>query len=214
MHVILAGYPKQKVSCRISRFSVVTVILSNLMLEQREKHLMDLTTGIAFIALIVSFGSLGVTVWATKLSKRSLEHAIDVQERTEEKELDRLRTDLLMQIADSRRLLDKTRIEIGTLKASFEGEQQPVQAIMRNYTQLFTEYLPKVEAAIAQLDVQWKDVSGWSKERGHRELLDSKALLYRCLKDDEVVYDSGMYMVNVFKGKLEMAKQYVTGATR
>jgi hypothetical protein len=64
-----------------------------------------------------------------------------------------------MQIADSRRFLDKTRIEIGTLRADFDAEKQPVKVVMAGYTNLFTDYLPKVEASIAQLDVLWKDVS-------------------------------------------------------
>ena len=84
---------------------------------------MDLPTEISIVALLISIGSLGVTVWATKLSKKSLNHAIDIQVKGEEKEFERLRTELLMQIADSRRLLDKTRVEIGTLKADFDAER-------------------------------------------------------------------------------------------
>ena len=85
---------------------------------------------------------------------------------------------------------------------------------MSNYTNLFTEYLPKVEGSIRQLDSLWQDVAGWSSEKTHKELMDAKAVLYRSLKDDEVVYDSGTYMVNEFKTKLEMAKEHVTHATR
>ena len=167
---------------------------------------MDLPIVIAIFALLISIGSLSVTVWATKLSKKSLNHAIDIQVKGEEKEFERLRAELLMQIADSRRLLDKTRIEIGTLKADFDAEKQPVKVIMGSYTNLFTEYLPKVEASIQQLDMLWKEISGWSKEKSHRELMDTKAVLYRSLKDDEVVYDSGVYMVNVFKARLEAVR--------
>ena len=167
---------------------------------------MDLPIVIAIFALLISIGSLGVTLWATKLSKKSLNHAIDIQVKGEEKEFERLRAELLMQIADSRRLLDKTRIEIGTLKADFDAEKQPVKVIMGSYTNLFTEYLPKVEASIQQLDMLWKEISGWSKEKSHRELMDTKAVLYRSLKDDEVVYDSGVYMVNVFKARLEAVR--------
>lgn len=175
---------------------------------------MDMPTVISIVALLVSIGSLGITVWATKLSKKSLDHAIDVQTKGEEKEFERLRAELLMQIADSRRLLDKTRIEIGTLKADFDAEPQPVQVVMKNYTNLFTGYQPEVEASIRQLDMLWKEVSCWSKEKSHHELMDTKAVLYRSLKDDEVVYDSGVYMVSVFKAKLEIAKQHVTNAIR
>ena len=175
---------------------------------------MDWPITLSIIAVLISLGSFGVTIWATRISKRSLDYAIDVQENMEEKEFDRLRTDLLMQIADSRRILDKTRIEIGTIKANFDAEPQPVQVIMSSYTNLFTQYLPKVETSIQQLDDLWQEVAGWSSEKSHKELMDAKAVLYRSLKDDEVVYDSGVYMVNEFKAKLEMAKDHVSHATR
>lgn len=175
---------------------------------------MDIPTTLSLIAVLVSLGSLGVTVWATRLSKKSLNHAIKIQITGEEKEFERIRADLLMQIADDRRLLDKTRIEIGTLKANFDAERQPVQVLMSNYTNLFTDYLPKIEASIQQLDMLWNEVTNWSIDKSHRELMSAKAVLYRSLKDDEVVYDSGIYMVNVFKAKLEAAKQYTSNAVR
>jgi hypothetical protein len=175
---------------------------------------MDLPTEISIFAFLVSIGSLCVTVWATKLSQKSLDHAIDIQTKAEEKEFDKLRTDLLMQLADSRRLLDKTRIEIGTFKADFDAEPHAVQDIMSNYTSLFTDYLPRVEASIEQLDMLWKEVSAWSKEKSHREIMDTKAVLYRSLKDDEVVYDSGIYAVNEFKAKLATAKESVMNKGR
>ena len=168
---------------------------------------MDLPTIVSCVALIVSIGSLGVTMWATQISSRALEHAIGVQQRSEEKEFERLRTELLNQISDSRAVLDKTRIEIGTLQANFQAEPRQVQGLMANYTSLFTEYLPKVHMSIQQLDALWTEVSGWGKEKGHRELMEARAVLYRSLKDDEVVQDSGIYLANVFKAKLELAKQ-------
>jgi hypothetical protein len=168
---------------------------------------MDIATTIALIALLVSGGSLCVTLWATRISKKSLNHATELQEKNEEKEFERMRADLLMQIVDNRGLMDKTRIEIGTLKADFDAEPKPVRMMMRNNTKLFTDYLPRVEASIQQLDMRWQDVSGWSKEKSHRELMDAKANLYRSLKDDEVVYDSGIYCIKEFRAQLEVARQ-------
>lgn len=168
---------------------------------------MDISIVIAVAALIVSVGSFGVTIWATRLSEKSLNHAIDIQAIGEEKEFQGLRTGLLMQIADSRRLLDKTRIEIGALKADFDIEKQSVKVIMAGYTSLFTDYLPKVESAIAQLDHLWKDVSSWTTEKSYSELMAAKAVLYRSLKDDELVYDSGIDLTNAFKARWEVVKK-------
>ncbi len=179
-------------------------------LKKKDFGFMDTSTTISLGALLVSVGSLSITIWATKLSNRSLSHAIEIQEKGEEKEFERLRIDLLMQIADDRRLLEKTRIEIGTLKAEFDAESQPTKKIMRNYINLFNEYLPRVEASIKQLDILYNDVSGWSKEKSHRELMDAKAVLYRSLKDDEVAHDCGTYLVSVFRAQLEVARQRVS----
>jgi hypothetical protein len=146
---------------------------------------------------------------ATRISRRALEHAIGSQQRNEEREFERLRTELLNQITDDRVILDKTRIEIGTLQANFQAESQQVQRLMSNYTNLFTEYLPRIHASIQQLDVLRADVSGWGKEKGHRELMQARAILYSSIKGDEVVQDSAVYCINVFKTKLELAKQQV-----
>ena len=170
---------------------------------------MDNATTISLGALLVSVGSLSVTLWATRLSNKSLNHAIEIQQKNEEKEFERLRTDLLMQVADSRRLMDKTRIEIGTLKADFEAEPQPIKMLMANYANLFTYYFPKVEDSISRLDILSKDVSGWPNEKSYRELMNAKALLYQSLKQDEVVYDVAIYLINEFKAQLQVARKKI-----
>lgn len=173
---------------------------------------MDISIVISIISLFVSFGSFAVTMWATYISKRSLNHAIDIYQNTEEKDFERVRAELLIQVADNIRLLDKARIEIGTQKAYFDTESKAVRDLMRNYTNLFTDYLPKVEASISQLDAIWLELSSWSQDKGYRELMNTKALLYRCLKDDEQVYESAIYCVSVFQEKFKLAKQHMLSA--
>lgn len=170
---------------------------------------MGLPAMISIVALIISVGGLAVTLWATRISKRALEHAISVQEHSDLKEFERGRTELLNQISDSRAMLDKTRIEIGTLQANFQVEPPAVQNLMANFIGLFSQFLPKIEQAVRQCDELWTDVSGWSSDKGHSDLMQARAVLYRCLKDDEAVQESGLYLVNRFKMHLELAKQQV-----
>jgi hypothetical protein len=167
----------------------------------------DLPTTLSIIALVIAIGSWIVTIWATQISKKSLQHAIDVQRRSDQREFERIRTELMNQISDSRSILDKTRIEIGTLQANFQAEPPSIQTVMRNYVSLFIEYLPNIERAIQQWDELWNDVSGWSEGKNHVELMQARAVLYRSLKDDEVVQESAVYMIGVFKEKLELARQ-------
>ena len=170
---------------------------------------MNLPFMISIIALLISIGGLAVTFWATRISRRSLEHAINVQKHSDLKEFERVRTELLNQISDNRSILDKTRIEIGTLQANFQAEPDLVQTLMANFIGLFSQFLPKVEQTIRQCDELWSDVSGWSSDKGHSDLMQARAVLYRALKDDEAVQESGIYLVNRFKMKLELAKQQV-----
>lgn len=175
---------------------------------------MDLSTMISIVALIISIGGLAVTLWATRISKRSLDHAINVQERSDLKEFERVRAELLNQISDSGAILDKTRIEIGTLQANFQAEPPAVQALMANYIGLFSQFLPKVERAIRQCEELWTEVSGWSSNKGHTDLMQARAVLYRSLKDDQSVQESGIYMVNAFKVRLELIKRQMGGQTQ
>ena len=175
---------------------------------------MDLPLAISVIAAIISIGSLSIAFWATRLSKKSLEHSIDIQQRSEKKEFENSKAELLMQISDNRRVLDKTRIEIGTLKAHFDVESQRVKAIMTNYTALFDSHLPQIEKLIQVLDARWKDVSEWTQEKSHKDLMEEKALLYSDLKDNEVIYESGDYLVRKFKNRLEMVKKDVAYSNR
>jgi hypothetical protein len=162
---------------------------------------------LSVIALSVSIGSLGVTVWATRISKKSLKRARDVQDRSDRREFEGIRSEILNQVSDSRAVLDKTRVEIGTLRAEFDAEPTAVQASMASYTTLFSEYLPNIERAVHQCDSLWSEVSAWNNDKSDAELMRARALLYRSLKDDESAHESGVYMVNVFKTKLELARR-------
>ena len=174
---------------------------------------MDISIALSLIALAVSAGGLAVSLWATRISKRSLEHSQGVQKEAERREFDAVRADLLNQIADGRAVLDRTRIEIGTLRANFLAEPATVQALMVNFTGLFSEFLPKVELGIRQADELWAQVAQWDSTKSHKELMDAIAVLYRSLQDDKAAQESGMYLVNRFTVHLESARQRALEAT-
>ena len=110
--------------------------------------------------------------------------------------------------------LDRTRVEIGTLKAIFDAEPQPVQALLSNFTSLFTEYLPKVEGGVRQAAALWDEVAEWRASTGLDTLIHHEARYRALLREDEMVRDSALYMINVFNDKLEKAREHVGRATR
>ncbi len=172
---------------------------------------MDTSIVIAIIAVAISIGSFAVSIWATRISKKSLDHATNVQEEADRREFDRVRAELLNSIADCRAVLDRTRIEIGTLQANFLAEPTAVQSLMANYTSLFSEYLPNVESALRGTDELWREVAQWEPAKSHKELMDARAVLYRSLQDDKSAYENGMYLVSRFTAQLEIARHRMMG---
>jgi hypothetical protein len=121
----------------------------------------------------------------------------------------------LMQVADSRRQLDKTRIEIGALHAGYVMESQPVRALLQTYnSSLFDDYQSRIKSSLAQLDDLWNDISTWDAEKPHLELMALKALLHRAHTDDEQACDSASHMMAEYKMQLTKAREYAAGATR
>ena len=161
------------------------------------------------MALAVSAAGFGVSVWATQISKRSFKLATKIKEESDAREFDRVRADLLDQIPDSRAVLDRARIEIGTLEADFRVEAPALQKLMAGYTGLFSEYLPKIEASIRQCDDLWREVSQWDSEKSHAELMVARAVLHRSFQDEKIAHETAIYLVNRFTAKLEAARNRV-----
>jgi len=121
---------------------------------------------------------------------------------------------LLAQIADGRSTLERARVEIGTLDATFRSEPVEVQRLLVNYTGLFSEHLPRIEASIRQCDELWRDVSTWDGRKRHAELMAARAILHRSLGDDRMAHETAVYLVNQFTAKLESARERVTATRR
>lgn len=175
---------------------------------------MDTATIFSIIALIVSIGSFGVTWWATRISKKSLDHSIEIQKRSDKKDFMMVKAEVLQRLSDDRSVLEKTRIEIGALKVDFEAEPQPVQMLMSKHTNLFTEFLPAIERSIRQLDELWDKASKWGEEKDITDLIHDKAFYYKCMKDDEIAGETGLFLVKEFNEKLRLAREYASKASR
>lgn len=175
---------------------------------------MDLPTFLSLLAVIISIAGFGVSVWATRISKRSHDHGTQVHQGNERREFDRVRSDLLAQISESRAVLDRARIEVGTLEAEFRGEPEPVQRLMASYTHLFSDYLPRIEVGIRQCDDLWRDVSTWDSTKSHAELMAARAVLHRSFQDEKIAHETAVYLVSRFTAKLEVARQIAAAASR
>lgn len=174
----------------------------------------DTPTWISVLALVVSGLSFLAAVWAAWVSHRTLAHAREVREDELRITFERERTELLEVINTSRTLLEQTRVRIGTLKARFDAAPQPVQALLKNYTNLFTEYLPRVEAGVRQCNALWNEVADWDQEKGIYALVHHQARFRKLVSDDQMAHDTGVFLVNVFEEKMAKAADYASHATR
>lgn len=174
----------------------------------------DTATWISVLALVVSGLSFAAAVWAAWISHRSLAHARAVHDEERRLSFERERSQLLEVINDSRLLLERTRIKIGTLKARFDAAPQPVKALLGSYTALFTDYLPRVEAGSRQCAMLWDEVATWSTDTGIHALVRHQAKFRALVNDDQIAHDQGLFLVGVFEEKMAQAHAYVSNATR
>ena len=167
---------------------------------------MDTFDYVAITALIISLGSLLV-------NKKALDNAKLAQVSADNKLIESEKSEILKQISDNKSVLNKARIEIGALKANFEIEPQPVQAIMSNFTSLFTENLPTIENAISKLESDYANIINLKEKVSYSDIVEYKATCYEHFKGCEIGNEQAMECIKIFKEKLKLAHEHVQGAT-
>lgn len=162
---------------------------------------------IAIFALLISFGSF-------YLSKRSLDFAIEMQKTAENKLIENEKTELLKLISNNKSILNNAFIEMGVLKADFDIEPQPVKEIMKDYTQIFTGFMPSLENTISRLESDYANLINWNGEMSYSDIMRTKATCHEALKRYETSHEQAIQCIAIFKEKLEHAKNCTSGAAR
>lgn len=169
---------------------------------------------VSLLALVVSALSFFAAAWAAWVSHRTLNHAQRVHFEDRRISFERERSELLEIITTSRSLLDQTRIKIGTLKANFDASPQPVQRLMQSYTNLFTEYYPRIAAGVRQAEMLWNEVADWHRDTEIEGLVRHQARFRALLHEDQVAHDQGVFMVEIFEAKFAEATKTFAQAAR
>ncbi|WP_349812101.1 hypothetical protein ABQ179_011835 [Xanthomonas dyei] len=174
----------------------------------------DTSTWISILALVVSLLSLAAAIWASYVGQQSLSHARKTYDEQLSISFVRERSQLLQLITQNQAVLEKTRLRIGALKAKFDASPQPAQVLLHNYTDLFTEYLPRIEGSIRQCSALWHEVAEWDERKGIHALVHHQARYRALMEDDQIAHDQGLIMVGIVEQKLSDAMAYFSGATR
>lgn len=159
------------------------------------------------IALFISLGGVTISLWSASISKHSLEHTLIAQKRADDEDFEKLRLDVLIQVADNTEIMSQYLIKVNSLKIKYDSEPVAVQSLMKNYTNLFTDYLPRVVFALKTLDNEWKNVSSYSEKNDYKKLINEKANLYLAAKSNEALKATVQSMVDEFDQKLKMAEK-------
>jgi hypothetical protein len=174
----------------------------------------DTATWLAVLAVAVSGLSLLAAMWAAWVSHRTLKHAETIHADDQRITFEREQSQLLEDVNTSRRLLDRTRIKIGTLKVRFDAAPQPVKVMLSNYTNLFTDYFPRVEEGVRQCNALWDEIAAWDQGTGIHALVRHQSKFRALVNDDEFAHDQGLFLVGVFEEKMNRAMANVADATR
>ncbi len=159
---------------------------------------------VAIFAVIISFGSFYI-------GKKSLDFAIEMQKATERKLIENEKVELLKQISNNKSILNNARIEIGALQVNFSIEPQSVKELMKNYTNIFTEFLPTIEKAITLLENDYANLVNWRGEMSYSDIMQNKSSNNEALKQYENSHEQAIVCIAIFKEKLKQANNYVNG---
>jgi hypothetical protein len=158
--------------------------------------------------------ALVVSVISLYLSKRSFEYSRSATETSQNIRAAEAKTELLALLSECRSVLNRTRIDIGALKAIYDTESQSVHALMVNYVSLFTEYLPRIEAALEQVETDWAAVQSWTNEIGTADLLRRQSEYHDGLKSFQNAHEQSVHMIEKFRIVLAEAKRFTNSEIR
>lgn len=177
-------------------------------------HDLNTTTWISILALVVSVLSFAAAVWSSYVGHQSLSHARKIYDEQLSISFARERAQLLQLITQNQAVLEKTRLRVGALKVRFDAAPQSAQVLLHRHTDLFTDYLPRIEGSIRQCSSLWHEVSEWDERKGIHALVHHQARYRALMEDDQIAHDQGLVMVGIVEEKLSQATAYVSGATR
>ena len=157
----------------------------------------------------IAGGALAVSLISLYLSNKSLKNSKVATEASQAIRTAEAKSELLAILSECRAVLNRTRIDIGALKAIYDNEKQPVQVLLQNFISLFTEYLPTVETALAQVEADWKSVQSWANEISVSDILRRKSDFQDNLKDYENAHEQAVRLIEEFRHVFAKATRYI-----
>lgn len=161
---------------------------------------MGTSDAVAALALIVSLAS-------AYISFRAFRHSVNVHEIDSSLAFDREKSELLVQVEQSRALFSAARREIERTQFVISQEPEQVQAALSCYDSLFTEFLPKLAGAERQASLLWDEIFNWRDKAGRSALAHHASRFRSLIEDDRVAHDSALFCNTEVRVQLVKAQE-------
>ncbi|MCC8686419.1 hypothetical protein ABFU27_07355 [Xanthomonas campestris pv. raphani] len=150
---------------------------------------------IAVLALIVSLAS-------AYISYRAFSHSVSVHELESTLAFERDKSELLMHVEQSRNLFSSVRREIEQLQFVLSHEPQQVQGALKNYDNLFTEFLPRLVGSERQAGLLWDEIHAWRDKSGRSAFAHHTPRFRSLIENDRVAHDSALFCAQEVRAQL------------
>ena len=160
---------------------------------------MDSSDVIASLALLVSLVS-------AYISYKAFTHSVRAHDLETTLAFDRDKSELLVHVEKSRNLFSSARQEIERVQFVLSHEPPQVQSALKNYDNLFTEFLPRLVGAERQADLLWEEIFEWRDKSGRSAFAHHTPRFRSLIENDRVAHDSALFCVAELRTQLARAQ--------
>lgn len=161
---------------------------------------------IAVLALTVSLASVYIAY-------RAFTHSVTVHELESTLAFERDKSELLMHVEQSRKLFSSARREIEQIQFVLSHEPIQVQSALKNYSDLFTDFLPRLVGAERQAGLLWEEIYEWRDKSGRSAFAHHTPRFRSLIEDDRVVHESALFCVKELRAQLIRAQDAFRSGT-
>ncbi|SDR10596.1 hypothetical protein [Pseudoxanthomonas sp. CF125] len=154
---------------------------------------------IAVLALVVSLAS-------AYISYRAFTHSVSVHELESTLAFEKDKSELLMHVEQSRNLFASARREIEQVQFVLSHEPSVVQDALRNYDNLFTEFLPRLVGAERQAGLLWDEIHEWRDKSGRSAFAHHTPRFRSLIENDRIAHESALFCVGELRAQLARAR--------
>lgn len=150
---------------------------------------------IAVLALVISTASAFV-------SYKAFKHSVTAHHLEATLAFEKDKSELLMYVEQSRNLFSAAQREIENVHFVLAHEPQAVQRALASYSNLFTEFLPRLAGAECQASTLWQEIHAWRDVSGRSAFAHHTPRYRASLENDRLAHGSALKCVGELRSQI------------